>query len=52
MYAIPYQPESARRELMSALDVKEIPALIVIEMVTGKVITKSGRDTVASNPEG
>jgi len=36
---------------MSALGVGSIPALIVIETATGKVITKSGRAAVASNPE-
>lgn len=52
MYAIPYQPESARQEIMSALGVHGIPALIVIETATGKVITKSGRGAVANNPDG
>ena len=37
---------------MSTLGVNGIPALIVIQTASGKVVTKSGRGAVTSNPDG
>jgi len=50
MYAIPYDPESRRRQIMSALNVNKIPSLIVLDS-SGNVITTSGRIAVEDNSE-
>ena len=52
MYALPYSPASTRQEIMSTLGVRGIPSLIVIDSMTGNVITKSGRRAVEGNKEG
>ena len=49
MYALPYVPEDARREIMSSFGVHGIPSLVVMDS-TGKIITKSGRSAVEGNP--
>jgi hypothetical protein len=48
MYALPYVPEDARKEIMSSVGISGIPSLIVMDS-TGKIITKYGRSAVDGN---
>jgi hypothetical protein len=50
MYAIPYSPESVRRQIVSELGIRGIPALVVMDS-NGNIITTSGENAVKGNAE-
>jgi len=50
--AIPYTDEKKRKELDALFEVEGIPTFVIMDGPTGKVISKNGRGSVSSDPEG
>lgn len=50
MYAIPYSPESGRRQIVLQLGIRAYPSLVVMDS-NGNIITTSGENAVEENAE-
>eukprot|EP00919_Chromeraceae_sp_WS-2016_P016945 GHVR01040470.1.p1 GENE.GHVR01040470.1~~GHVR01040470.1.p1 ORF type:complete len:148 (+),score=19.43 GHVR01040470.1:153-596(+) len=50
--ALPYADRDTKDKLSKKFGIKGIPTLVLLDGVTGELITKGGRDKVTSDPEG
>jgi len=50
--ALPYDKRDEKNALSKKFGVRGIPSFVFVEADTGKLITKSGRDVVSSDPKG
>lgn len=49
---LPFDPESARHHAAQSFDVNMLPALVIVNGDSGKVVTTWGRSAINKNPKG